>query len=188
MAEPSEPQARANAAGLQPIGTYSNADSSTGEARYLRGVVALLRITLGFIILATWYSNLQRGIYTSDGMVGLFNYIFNVNGGGFEWYRALIENTILRWPGAFANFMLVAELLMGLALFFGILTPVAGLAAALFFFNLFLAHYGGAEWIGTYILLTASAFVVALTRCGRTFGVDAWLLKGRGKPPFTYVC
>jgi thiosulfate dehydrogenase (quinone) large subunit len=159
------------------------ARGAAGEVVNLRRVVALLRITLGIIILATWYSNLHKGLYTAGGITGLFNYIFNDNGGSFELYRAGVEATILQWPGAFAVFMLVAELLMGLGLLLGVLTPVAGLAATLFFFNLFLAYIGGSEWLGTYIILTASAFVVALTRSGRSFGIDSWLLKWRWAAP-----
>ena len=39
----------------------------------LRQAVAILRITLGVILLVTWWKNLQDGIYTADGIVGLFN-------------------------------------------------------------------------------------------------------------------
>ena len=38
----------------------------------LRQAVAILRITLGVILVVTWYKNLQDGIYTADGIVGLF--------------------------------------------------------------------------------------------------------------------
>lgn len=153
------------------------------EARYLRRLIALLRITLGLIILATWTDNLSKGIYTADGISGLFSYIFNDNGGGPAFYQAVINNTILQAPGAFAAFQMVAEFLLGLALLIGLLTPVAGAGAALFFFNLLLAYLGGNEWIWTYVLLTAVALVVMLARSGRAFGVDQLLFAKRGKPP-----
>ena len=89
----------------------------------MRQAVAILRITLGVILLVTWYKNLQDGIYTADGIVGLFNYLFNDNGGGPAFYRALINGTILQVPGLFAVFQLVGELLLGLGLLVGILTP-----------------------------------------------------------------
>ncbi len=153
------------------------------EAQYLRRVIALLRITLGIIILATWYDNLTKGIYTADGITGLFNYIFNDNGGGPAFYQAIINGTVLQAPGAFASFQMVAEFLMGLALLIGFLTPVAGAGAILFFANLLLAYLGGNEWIWVYVLLTASALVVTLARSGRAFGVDQFLLAQRGRPP-----
>lgn len=154
------------------------------EAATMHKVLAVLRITLGVILLVTWYDNLQKGLYTADGISGLFDYIFNDNGSGPAFYRAMIEGTILQAPGLFASFQMVAELLMGLGLLFGFLTPLAGLGALLFFLNLTLAYLGGNEWIWTYALLSSAAFTVAFTRAGRGFGIDQWLLAKRGEPPF----
>ena len=149
----------------------------------MRQAVAILRITLGVILVVTWFKNLQDGIYTADGIVGLFNYLFNDNGGGPAFYRAIINGTILQVPGLFAVFQLVGELLLGLGLLVGLFTPLAALGAALFFFNLFLAYLGGQEWIWTYVLLTVSALVTALTQAGRAWGLDSLLLRRLGEPP-----
>ena len=149
----------------------------------LRQAAAILRITVGVILVATWYDNFRGGIYTADGIVGLFNYLFNDNGGGPAFYRAIINGTILQAPGLFGGFQLVGELLMGLALLVGLFTPLAAVGAALFFFNLFLAYLGGQEWIWTYVLLTVSALVVALSQAGRAWGLDSLLLRRLGEPP-----
>ena len=152
------------------------------DAVGLRKIVALLRITLGIIILVTWAENLTKGTYTGGGITGLFEYIFDENGGGAAFYRAIIEGSILQAPAAFGAFQLVAEFLMGAGLLFGLFTPLAALGAALFFLNLFLAFWGGQEWIWTYVLLTISTVVAALARSGRAWGIDAWLLARRGEP------
>ncbi len=153
------------------------------EQNTARQATAILRITLGVILIVTWFKNLQDGIYTADGIVGLFNYLFNDNGGGPAFYRALINGTILQVPGLFAVFQLVGELLLGLGLLVGLFTPLAALGAALFFFNLFLAYLGGNDWIWTYVLLTVSALVVALAQSGRAWGLDSLLLRRLGEPP-----
>ncbi len=153
------------------------------EQNTARQAVAILRITLGVILIVTWFKNLQDGIYTADGIVGLFNYLFNDNGGGPAFYRAIINGTILQVPGLFAVFQLVGELLLGLGLLVGLFTPLAAVGAALFFFNLFLAYLGGQEWIWTYVLLTVSALVTALTQAGRAWGLDSLLLRRLGEPP-----
>ena len=153
----------------------------------LRKIVALLRITLGIIILVTWIDNLAKGTYSGGGITGLFDYIFDENGGGVGFYRAIIEGTILQAPAAFGAFQLVAEFLMAVGLLIGLLTPLAGLGAAVFFFNLFLAYWGGQEWIWTYVLLTVSAAVAALARSGRAWGIDAWLLARRGEPSLRFL-
>ena len=156
--------------------------NSSTEAQKMRSIIAILRIVLGIILLVTWYGNLRDGLYTAYGIRGLFDWLFNVNNSGPGWYRAIINNTVLAAPGLFAGFQVVAELLLGLGLLFGGLTPVAGTAAAVFFANLYLSYLGGEEWIWTYVLLTASAVVVAFTRSGRAFGLDQFLLKARGEP------
>lgn len=153
------------------------------EVHNMRRIIAVLRIALGIILLVTWYENFTKGIYTADGITGLFGYLFNDNGGGPLWYRGLMESTILQVPGLFAAFQLVAELLLGLGLIFGVATPLVGFGAMLFFFNLFLAYFGGNEWIWTYVLLTAAAFTVTFTRSGRAFGIDGFLFKSRGASP-----
>ncbi|MEM7125501.1 MAG: DoxX family membrane protein [Chloroflexota bacterium] len=157
--------------------------SQSNEAQTIRRVLSVLRITLGVILLVTWYENWTKGTYTADGIAGLFNYIFNDNGGGPEFYRQFVQSTILQAPGLFAAFQLVAELLLALGLIFGAFTPIAGFGAMLFFFNLFLAYFGGNEWIWTYVLLTSAAFAVAFTQSGRAFGIDAYLYQNRGKSP-----
>lgn len=159
--------------------------SETKDVRKLRKAVALLRITLGVILLVTWWENFQKGTYSAEGIQGLFSYIFNENGGGtFLGYRTIVENTILQAPGAFAAFQMIAEFLMGLGLLVGGLTRLASLGATFFFLNLLLAYLGGNEWIWTYILLTISALVVFLTYAGREFGIDRRFLKTWGEPRF----
>jgi uncharacterized membrane protein YphA (DoxX/SURF4 family) len=157
------------------------------EAQRLRTVIALLRITLGIIILATWWDNLQKGLYTGDGLTGLFNWLFdaeNGNGSKLTLYKQLVDATILRVPGQFAVFQMVAELLMGVGLLIGGATPLAGTGATLFFANLFLAYFGGREWIWTYVLLAMAALVVTLSRSGRcSLGLDHYLATRHGEPP-----
>ena len=162
------------------------------EVQWLRGAVALLRITLGIIILVTWLNNLQKGIYTAQGITDLFTHpdwgAFTHGGGALFGYRAIIENTILQFPGLFASFQMIAELLLGLGLLIGSLTPLVGAGATLFFFNLFLTYAGNSrEWIWIYVLLTVSALVVTLTLSGRQLGVDQFLLKKFGKPPLRFL-
>ena len=153
------------------------------EKNTVRQAVAILRITLGVILVVTWFDNFQKEVYTADGIVGLFNYLFNDNGGGPAFYQAIINGTILQVPGLFAIFQLVGELLLGLALLVGLFTPLAAVGAALFFFNLFLAYFGGQTWIWTYVLLTVSALVTALSQSGRAWGLDSLLLRRLGEPP-----
>lgn len=160
------------------------------DTKSTQTAVALLRITLGIIILATWYNNLQGGLYTADGLSGFFNWLFdaeNGNGSSLGFYKAFLDTAVVPVAGIFGPFQLVAEFIMGLALLGGAFTRLFSLAAMLFFFNLFLSYFGGHEWIWTYVLLFMTAFTLFLSYAGRRWGVDAWLLAKRGKPPINIL-
>ena len=154
------------------------------DAYKLRRSVALLRITLGVIILVTWWENLQKGLYQADNFAGFINSL--AAGHPVGPYRAFLTGIIIPNATIFSTFQLITELGMGLALVLGLFTPIAGLGAAFFFANLLLSYLnpGTGEWIWTYVLLTMAALVVAFTRSGRALGLDRRLAKDRGSPPY----
>lgn len=139
--------------------------------------VALLRITLGIVILATWYGNLTKGLYTADGLTGFLNWLFDPNGNGSSlgFYKAFLDTAVIPLAGPFSAFQLVSELLLGIALTIGLFTRLSGLIAMFFFTNLFLSYFGGHEWIWAYVLLFMTALTVALAAAGRQWGLDHWL-------------
>ncbi|MCA9924961.1 MAG: hypothetical protein KC419_13185 [Anaerolineales bacterium] len=153
----------------------------SNEAQNRQTAVALLRITLGVIILVTWYGNVKSGIYTADGLTGFFNWLFDSNGNGSSlgWYKAFLDSAIVPIAGAFGAMQLVGELLLGLALLLGAFTRLFGVIGMFFFANLFLSYFGGHEWIWTYVLLFMSSLTVFLSSAGRVWGVDQWLLQKR---------
>ena len=158
--------------------------SESKDVYKLRRIIALLRITLGVILLVTWWENMQKGLYQADGFAGFINWL--ADGHPLAFYRAFLVNVVAANASVFGTFQLVTELAMGLALLVGLFTPLAGLGATFFFFNLFVAflNQNTGEWIWAYVLLVVAALVVALTRSGRALGIDHRLARDRGKPPF----
>ena len=146
----------------------------------------LLRVTLGVIVLFTWVDNLDKGLYTADGLTGFLDSLFDPNGNAstLTFYKSFLDALVVPIAGAYAVFQLVVELLMGLGLLLGVFTRLFSLIAAVFFFNLFLVYFGGNEWIWTYVLLVMSAVAVFVDYGGRRLGVDAWLADRRGESPF----
>ena len=160
------------------------------ELSNLRAAVALLRITLGVIILATWYHNLQDGLYTAEGLTGFFNWLFdsqNGNGSTLTFYQAFLNVVIDPIAGPFATFQMIAEFAMGLALLLGLFTRFFGIVAMFFFANLFLSYFGGHEWIWVYVLLFSSALTVTLGAAGRQWGLDRWLQQRYQRPVLAIV-
>ena len=148
--------------------------------------VALIRITLGVVLLATWYDNLTKGLYNGDGLKGFLDFLFDENGNASSLtvYKSFLDAVIVPVAGVYAAFQFVVELVLGIALVVGGFTRLFSLVAAFFFLNLFLSYFGGHEWIWTYVLLFMSALAVFVGYGGRRMGLDVWLARTRGKSPF----
>ena len=150
--------------------------------------VALLRVTLGVILVVTWYDNLTKDLYTADGLDGFLGWLSTPiaeggNGGTLDFFHSFLDATIRPIAGTFATFQLVAEAVLGFGLLLGAFTRLLSLAAALFFFSLFLGYFGGDEWIWTYVLLTIAAVTVFLGYGGRKLGIDQSIASNRGDSP-----
>lgn len=145
--------------------------------------IALLRIMLGLLFITQWYSNLTKGLYTPEGLEGLFNYYFNASGNPLLWYQTFINSAILPNAAIYGSFQFVTELLMGLALLAGFLTPLTSAAAAFFVFNTFLASWG-ADWPWSYLTILGILGVLFFTRAGRSIGIDGWLQERYGDRKF----
>lgn len=157
------------------------------ETTQLRTAVAILRIALGVIILATWYDNLQKGLYSADGLTGFFNWLFdgeNGNASSLGWYKAFLDTAVVPIAAPFALFQMIGEIIMGLALLTGAFTRLFSLGAMFFFVNLILSYFGGHEWIWVYVLLFVSALTIFMSQAGRHWGIDRWLVQTRGEPPY----
>ena len=133
----------------------------------------------------TWFDNLDKGLYTADGLTAFLDGLFDENGNASSLtaYKSLLDTMVIPIAGVYGAFQLVVELVIGIGLLVGGLTRLFGLLAAAFFFNLFLSYFGGHEWIWTYVLLLASAIAVFVDYGGRRLGVDVWLARTRGPSP-----
>ena len=164
--------------------------SESKDTERLRAAVAFLRITLGVIILVTWYDNIRGGIYTAEGLTGFFNWLFdseNGNGSSLLFYKSYLDTAIVPVAGAFGAFQAIAELMIGLALLLGFFTRLFGFAAMFFFANLILSYFGGHEWIWTYVLLFMSALTITLGAAGRRWGIDSLLFKTYDEPRIPFL-
>ncbi len=151
--------------------------------------VALLRITLGVILLVTFFDNLDKDLYTADGFEGFIDFLFDEEGNNSSLgaYESFVDTVIVPLGGAYGVFQAIVELAIGVALIIGLASRAASLIAAIFFFNLFLAYFGGEEWIWTYVLLFMSALTVFLGYGGRKLGLDERLVRQRGDSPYNLI-
>ena len=136
--------------------------------------IALLRITLGVIIVRTWFQNLSDDLYTSDGFEGFISWLFSAEGNNSSlgFYESILDAVLVPLSGVYVIVQLIVELLIGIGLVIGGFTRLCSLIAAILFFNLFLAYFGGNEWIWTYVLLFMASIAVHLGNAGAKWGID----------------
>jgi uncharacterized membrane protein YphA (DoxX/SURF4 family) len=144
-------------------------------------VLALMRIFVGVLFIATWIENLAKGLYGAQKYADFVQgYADTTWVPGMSWF---IESVVVPNAGLFSKGQMVVELVvMGVFLAIGLFTPVSGLVAAGFGLNLLLASRGSGEWWGTYGLLITLSLAAAVTQSGRTWGFDARLARRRPRP------
>ncbi|MGD8633056.1 MAG: DoxX family protein [Anaerolineales bacterium] len=145
--------------------------------------IALLRIMLGLLFITQWYDNLVNGIYTPAGLEGSLNYFFSTSDNPLDFYMVFVNQVILPIAPFFTKFQLVTELLIGIALLVGFLTPLTSLFAAFFILNTFLVSWG-ADWPWSYLTILTILGVLFFTRAGRSLGLDAILARRFGDVKF----
>lgn len=147
--------------------------------------IALLRVMMGLVFLTTWFSNLNKGLYGEGYLPFIQSW---ADGTSFRWYADFLYNVVIPNIEILRVVQLVTEgLFMGLFLTIGLLTPLSAAISWFFVVNLFLASFGTGEWAWTYIMTGVLLAIIAITRSGRSLGLDAWLVKKWGEPPIPYL-
>lgn len=141
--------------------------------------VALLRIVLGILFIDTWVSNLEKDLYTPDGLESFLQ--GQLNDDSLSWYRSFIEDVIIPSKAVFAPFQLVTELAMGVALILGLFTRPVSFGAFFFVLNTYLISIGTGEWAWSYYTILAMLVIVFFTSAGRSIGLDTVLAKRFGE-------
>jgi uncharacterized membrane protein YphA (DoxX/SURF4 family) len=147
--------------------------------------IVILRVMMGLVFLTTWLNNLNKGLY-GDGYLPFIQSW--ADGSSLRWYAAFLYNVIIPNIEILRVIQVVTEgLIMGVFLIIGLFTPISAAISWFFVVNLFLASFGTGEWPWSYIMMGVMLAVIALSRSGRSLGVDAWLVSKRGKPPIPYL-
>jgi uncharacterized membrane protein YphA (DoxX/SURF4 family) len=142
--------------------------------------IVILRVMMGMVFLTTWLSNLNKGLY-GDGFEPFIQGW--ADGTDLRWYAGFLNNVIIPNVEILRIVQIVTEgLIMGLFLTVGLFTPLSAAVAWFFVVNLFLASFGTGEWPWTYVMMGVMLAIIALTRAGRSLGLDIWLVEKRGEP------
>lgn len=148
--------------------------SSAGLDRRPSGIyLAALRIMMGILYLETVSENIGKGLYGQ----GFVTYVSsNLNGNPLPWFVNFAQTMLLPNWQSVAKLQFLAETLVGISLLLGLCTVLGGLVGVFLQVNIFLLTFGK-EWPWVYIIMIVILAVAALSRSGRTVGLDALLAK-----------
>src|SRR4051795_11623684 len=134
--------------------------------------LALVRVTIGAMLLWVFFENLGKGLYTPAGYAGLINYYIKASHSPAAWkaVMALAANH----AAMAAPMQGLTEISLGILLVVGLLTRPAAFVAFLFLGSLWISEYG-TSWIWELLVSVLACLGLANGRAGRRWGVDAWL-------------
>src|SRR5256886_9035863 len=97
------------------------------------------------------------------------------------WYKDFLQTTVVPRSGVVATPHAHGEAAVGLGLVLGLLTGLAALVGLFLSLNYALAT----QWMsfgqqGFHVLLTTAMVICLGARAGRVWGIDGWILAGRG--------
>ena len=149
---------------------------SSEAAQPLAGIgLAMVRITIGCMLVWVFFENLGKGLYTPSGYAGLINFYIQHDHAPAAW------KAIMGFAASHASMVAplqgMTEISLGILLVLGLLTRPAGLVAFGFLASLWVSEWG-TSWIWELLVPVLAALSIAVGSAGRTLGVDSLLARG----------
>ena len=155
-----------------------NATSLGGEAPRAAGqphagcALAVVRVTLGAMLVWVFFENLGKGLYSPGGYAGLINNYIKQGHAPAAWKAVM--GLAASHAAMAAPAQAVTEISLGVLLVIGLFTRPAAFIAFLYLASLWVSEWRTA-WIWELLVPVLASFAVALGRGGRTWGIDARL-------------
>jgi len=149
-----------NAAG----GFGGRAEAATG--------LAIVRVTIGAMLVWVFFENLGKGLYTPGGYAGLINYYIKSSHSPAVWKAVM--GLAASHAAMAAPLQAIAEISLGILLVVGLLTRPVALVAFLYLGSLWISELG-TSWIWELLVPVLASLGLAIGSAGRKWGVDAWL-------------
>jgi uncharacterized membrane protein YphA (DoxX/SURF4 family) len=142
-----------------------------GQPQAANGL-AIVRVTIGAMLVWVFFENLGKGLYTPAGYAGLINYYIKNSHSPAIW-KAVMGQAASHAAMA-APLQAVTEISLGILLVIGLLTRPAALVAFLYLGSLWISEWGTA-WIWELLVPVLASLGLAIGSAGRRWGVDAYL-------------
>jgi uncharacterized membrane protein YphA (DoxX/SURF4 family) len=134
--------------------------------------LAVVRVTIGAMLVWVFLENLGKGLYTPAGYAGLINYYIKNSHSPAVWKAVM--GLAANHAAMAAPMQAMTEISLGILLVIGLFTRPAAFVAFLYLGSLWISEWGTA-WIWELLVPVLASLGLAIGRAGRRWGVDAWL-------------
>jgi uncharacterized membrane protein YphA (DoxX/SURF4 family) len=134
--------------------------------------LALVRVTVGAMLVSVFFENLGKGLYTPAGYAALIRHYIEASHSPAAWKAVM--GLAANHASMAAPMQAMTEISLGILLAIGLLTRPTAFVAFLFLGSLWISELGTA-WIWELLVPVLASLGLAIGRAGRRWGIDAWL-------------
>src|SRR5579864_6572658 len=151
----------------------TNANPTQNEANQQPAAgLAIVRLTIGSMLVWVFFENLGKGLYSPAGYAGLINYYLKASHAPGAWKAVM--GLAASHAALAAPMQALTEISLGILLVIGLLTRPAAFVAFLYLGSLWVSEWG-TSWIWELLVPVLASLGLAVGRAGRRLGADAWL-------------
>ena len=143
--------------------------------------LAIVRITIGAMLVSVFFENFGKGLYSPAGYAGLINYYIKQGHSPAAWKAVM--GLVASHAAMAAPMQALTEISLGILLVIGLLTRPVAFVAFLYLASLWVSEWG-TSWIWELLVPVLASLALAVGRAGRAWGVDAWLAQRRPTSPW----
>lgn len=143
--------------------------------------LAIVRVTIGAMLVWVFFENWEKGLYTPSGYAGLIHNYIQQGHAPAAWKAVM--NLAANHAAMAAPAQAITEISLGVLLIIGLFTRPAAFIAFLYLSSLWVSEWGMA-WIWELLVPVLASLAVAVGRGGRAWGVDALLAQRRPSSPW----
>ena len=143
--------------------------------------LAIVRMTIGAMLVWVFFENLGKGLYTPAGYAGFINDLIKHSHSPAAWKAVM--GLAASHAAMAAPMQALTEISLGVLLVIGLLTRPAAFVAFLYLGSLWVSEWGTA-WIWELLVPVLASLALAVGRAGRAWGIDAWLAERRPSSPW----
>lgn len=136
--------------------------------------LAIVRLTIGAMLVWVFFENLGKGLYTPAGYAGLINDLIRMSHSPAAWKAVM--GFMAAHAALAAPAQAMTEIALGVLLVIGLLTRPVAFVAFGYLASLWISELGTA-WIWELLVPVIASLGLSVGRAGRAWGIDALLAR-----------